>query len=183
VMFRRQFEHQIGFQTALQEARLAAAKDQSLKLARSVRLISLMSEPDIEVAKLYLVGTDELRQVLASQTGEAPVPESAPAGLRATFFGFLDLHAKPLMPPKAKLQGHNLQAGESHLVQVLTGLNQSASGVDLQEIGYIASSSRSTKPAASPDERSLGEAGPGGSSTLNEAIVTRVIDPVDGRAL
>ena len=99
-MFRHQFERQIGYFTALQDARLGSIKEQCLKLTQSVRLIALMRESEIDTTDLYTVANDELRGILNELSDE---PRSGRArvsrGLTASFFRFVDSQGKPLTPP------------------------------------------------------------------------------------
>lgn len=173
-MFRRQFSQQMAYLGALQDARLAAAKDQCLKFSHSVRLISLLSEVDISPPELEKVAQDELHmfQVLQPAADNMPGPDQALSGTQGIMVGFLDLHGRPLV-----------DASDSPVARVLTALRRSVTNAEPQEVGYAALPRTPIQANGAPAPLANREQSANDVSTLYEVIFTKVVDPVDGRGL
>src|SRR5438552_7846432 len=62
--FRNQFERQINYFVGLQETRLAAVKEQCLKLSQSVPLLTALEQAKVDPETVYLNASNELRTVL-----------------------------------------------------------------------------------------------------------------------
>src|SRR6476646_8283604 len=91
-MFRNQFERQIGYFTASQDARLGNIKEQCLKISQNVRIVAMMGEPELESTNLYRTAKDELRSAPSDEMlfidaeGNVVTP---PLELRSRPFGAL----------------------------------------------------------------------------------------------
>ncbi len=189
-MFRKQFERQIGYFTALQDARLAAIKEQCLKFSHSVRLIAAMDQPEIDTTDLYQIAEGELREVWGDLIGgrrtAGPVPTRK---LRAAFFRFLDAKGEVLPPPQ-NLRGRALSPlMKRHLESKLVFVNQALAAAEPQQVGYLAITVETNEFI--PRQPGLRRAGSlpriktdeDESPTLQEVIVTKVVDPASGRTL
>ena len=189
-MFRKQFERQIGYFTALQDARLGAIKEQCLKFSQSVRLIAAMDQPEIDTTDLYQIAEGELREVWGDLVGggrvAGPMP---PRKVRAAFFRFLDSKGNPLPPPE-KVRGRALSPlMKRHLESKLVFVHQALATTEPQQVGYLAVTIETN--AFTPRQLGLRRIGPpppaktgeDESPTLQEVIVTKVIDPANGRVL
>ena len=188
-MFRKQFERQIGYFTALQDARLGAIKEQCLKLSQSVRLIAAMDQPEIDTTDLYQIAEGELREVWGDLVGggriAGPMP---PRKVRAAFFRFLDSKGNPLPPPEKR--GRALSpVMKRHLESKLVFVHQALAAAEPQQVGYLAVTIETN--GSTPRQLGLRRIGPpppatigeDESPTLQEVIVTKVIDPANGRVL
>ncbi len=137
--FQSQFATQAASFSALQATRLAAAKEQVQALVRSPRFRASLEEGDVEI--IYQVAGDELRNVLASGTGEAGSPPNEPmisSTARATFFRMVNAQGRVLAPPPGR-GGLRAWAEEGRpLEEQLSQLNQALATAPTQELGYLA---------------------------------------------
>src|SRR5690242_8151937 len=91
-MFRRQFERQIDYFTALQDTRLAGVRDDCVKLAQSDRVIQALQSSTPDVAALYAAAEYQLRSdigdLAAGSKNIAPAPGPRFRRPRAAFYRF-----------------------------------------------------------------------------------------------
>ncbi len=189
-MFRKQFERQVGYFTALQEARLGAIKEQCLKFSQSVRLIAAMDQPEIDTRDLYQIAEGELREVWGELIGGSratvPVP---PRKLRAAFFRFLDSKGQPLPPPLNLRERAMSPLMKRRLESKLVFVHQALAAAEPQQVGYLAVTVETNEFI--PRQPGLRRTGPPPRvktdddefPTLQEVIVTKVIDRASGRTL
>jgi class 3 adenylate cyclase len=153
-LFQERFASDVDFFTALRSARLAVVKTRCLGLARSVRLIAAIGEHDS--ALLYTIALDELRDLLR------PPPEAS--GARpATFFRFVTAEGAVLEPADERA-GLAAGARPARWEDQVARVGRALAGPEVQQIGYLA-----------PEIR--------GQPALQEAVVTRIVDPVGERRL
>jgi class 3 adenylate cyclase len=186
-MFRDQFERQIAFFIALQEARLGAVKEQCLRFCGSVRLIAAMNEPEVDAPDLYQIAENELRDVLGELSGERVLSTTRDSPrLRATFFRFIDAQGELLLPPRAPRPVGT--PGRHRVEQQLALIRQALTSSETQQVGYLSllrepdttDSSRARHLDAGQLAEKMTE---NDQLTLQEIIVTKVIDPATERTL
>lgn len=170
-MFRRQFERQIGYFTALQDARLGAVKDQCLKLSQSVRLIAAMGEHDVDAADLYQIAAGELREVMGGLAGEVRPGGPPPRRMRAAFFRFLDASGKPLSPPDNPADRALSLSFQRQLESKLVVVRDVLASGEPQPVGYLATTPDTNAASRVP------------APMLQEVIITKVTDSETGRRL
>jgi class 3 adenylate cyclase len=147
------FERDVAFVAALQSARLAGVRAKCLELARSVRLIAAVEESDPAI--LYRIALDELREVVRPATArERP----------ASFFRLLAPDGRVLHPDDERAGLLGRDGTPARWEQVLAQAGTSGAGTSVQGVGYLA-----------PDVD--------GTPVLHEVVLTRMVDPVTGRAL
>jgi hypothetical protein len=90
-MFSKQFERQLSYFLARQEARLEAVKQQSLNLSQSAAVVTNLAQARPSSEALYLNATNETRAVLLTMFQEARLAfASAGRRYQSVFFRFLD---------------------------------------------------------------------------------------------
>jgi class 3 adenylate cyclase len=188
--FRAQFERQIAYFLALQEARLAKVKDECLKLSEKVRIVAALNEAEIPAEILYDVTDDELKALLGNLTEEARLPGVAPQRFIATFFRYLDSQGRPVSPPEGVRNRLGLPLSRRRLEQKLALIRGALDSPDRQQVGYLAftlESARDIERQASQAPREPAETPALLSETnppaLQEVIVTKVLDHDNNRVL
>lgn len=180
-MFRSQFQREIAYFRALQEARLGAVKDQCLRLARSIRLIARLNEPDLDAADLYQIAEGELREVLPG----APSSESGSGDatrVQATFFRFLDAAGRVVPPqPSEDAIRPRLEASLPRMADRLGGNHP-------QQVGYLALPAATNAAPVRPRALrliapKLPPLGTDEGLTVHEVVVTKVLDLATGAAV
>jgi class 3 adenylate cyclase len=184
-MFRTQYEWQVGYFTALQEERLAAIKEQCVALVKSVRLLAILREDEVDTNRLYDIAGAELRPVLR----ELPDDGHPSRGRAATFYRFLDVKGNVIVGPEnagAKLLPPSVKR---QLEQRLGLVREALKSDEVQNVAYMpltfpASQSGVNRPGALR-ARVVGKKNNNPSETeaptLQEIIVTRIADPNDGK--
>ena len=190
---RQDFERQIAYFTTLQETRLANVSERCLKLCQNVRVVALLSEPGTDVQNLenlYLTALDELRLLVASVTAESRwAGASGLHRLQATFLRFLDAQGHPITPPESVARQFRFALGERRAKQKLAFVRGALDGPELQQIGYLALAAPTNRPGLArknpnsaplrPEEESEENDAP----LIQELVVTKVVDPVEGKVL
>ncbi len=159
-IFDEQFRNQIQYFANLQEARLSGIRQTSLGLASSVRMLAgmeiLLTEKDGEtVEDLYRISRNELFKPGSGGSRGGPAP----------FFRLLDVHGDVLTHSTAPPHRGNRPPSRRDLDLQLEGLAKAMEGADQQQVGYLA-------PATESDD-----------TVLHEVILTKIIDPTNGRVL
>lgn len=186
-MFRDQYERLIGYFNTLQEARLGAIQEQCLKLTQSIRLIAIIKEQEADSAeRLYEIAEAEFRNALGR--GGPTRPGGGARTVRArtdTFYKFLDAKGNVIPDPQAADLARFPQF-KLRLEQRLGFIREGLAAEVIQNIAYLplavpTNQFTSGRPANalrarhSPPERN----DPPETTTLQEIIVTKIIDPHD----
>lgn len=178
-MFKTQYEWQVSYFTALQEERLASIKQQCLDLVRSIRLVAILREEEIDTNRLYQTAGTELKSVIRDE---------GRSGRLSTFHFFLDKTGNVL--PRPEVAGMRpLPPGIKRQLEQRLGLVKEILKFDeVQNVAYLPLAVPSDFTASRPGGlRARGlpkkrpEAVGNEAWTLQEIIVTRIIDPVDGK--
>lgn len=186
-MFRSQFQRQIGYFTTLQDARLGAIAEQCLKLSQSVRIIAAMDPADLDLTILYKTANDEFRTLLDDFRDEPRPGQRGSRGPSASFLRFVDAEGKPLSPPDAP-QSRPLNPGlKRRLEQKLGFVRDVLNSPQPQQVAYLPLALQ-TNQAELPRMRPMRARGParekmepGELPTLQEVILTKIVDPVANR--
>jgi class 3 adenylate cyclase len=188
--FRAQFEHQIAYFLALRDTRLANVKEECLKLSQKVRIIAAMSEQEIPAEILYDVTDDEMKALLGNMFQEVGLARVTGAfKINAKFFRFLDGSGKPISPPEAVRRRLGFPLSRKRLEQKLAQIRGALSSPERQQVGYLAFTVETNRPAAlssnpppsgSPPPDRLEELT---ASTLQEVIITKILEQDGNRAL
>ncbi len=187
-LFQEQFETLINYFADKQEARLSAAKDKCLELARSVRFTAFFlsnENPDPEdINDFYKIAQDELREVRQNEIRKhrpqparplpaplnrkngrpSPAPPLASAvpekllGGETFFLRFLNAKGQVLLTKETRLLK---PANRARVDQQLSAISQKLSNVKTQETGYLTTE----------------------GDQLLEVVVTPIIDAASGQTL
>ena len=189
-MFRSQFDRQVSYFTSLQDARLGQVKEQCLTLSQSVRIIAALKEPQIDLALLYSAAFDELRAVLGEAREEPH--HGGRRGFRllpASFFRFVDAEGKPLTPSDT-LGGRLFSPALKRRLEQSLGLVRDAlTAPEIQQVAYLPLDLKSNQfdlPRLGPLRfrgPARGRPEPDEEPTLQEVIVTKIVDPADNHTL
>ena len=187
-MFRDQYERLLSYFNTLQEARIGAIQEQCLKLTQSTRLIAIMQEQEADSPRLlYEIAEAEFRSALG-RGGSAPRPGGSARTARMptdTFYRFLDAKGNVIPDPNATELGRFPQF-KRRLEQRLGFVREALTAEEIQNVAYVPLLVPTNHSAAGRPVNALRARGarversdPGEAATLQELIVTKIIDPHD----
>lgn len=189
-LYEQQFRRQIEYFSALQDARLAASRELSLKLARSEAIVTALNRPEPDTARLYAVVNAALNEAgEPRRVGERGPASVIPRRDGVAFCRFVNAQGKALLPPETAGARRFTPALQARLDAQAPQIAAAIAAPAVQQVAYLSAEaevnefglrtppplrSRSVNRNAATDERTPG---------FQEVLVTEILAPDTGAIL